>query len=120
MNLTPLRLGYLPLIDAAAEAGAQVVELHTGAFCDALRAGETRAAERRLLALEDGAFDAFHRGLEVHAGHGIDYETVKSIAAIPEVIELNIGHFLIGEAIFIGLGPAIQRMRALMDEARPT
>ena len=57
-------------------------------------------------------------GLEVHAGHGIDYETVKPIAAIPQLVELNIGHFLIGEAIFIGLGPAIQRMRALMDEAR--
>jgi len=59
-------------------------------------------------------------GLEVHLGHGIDYETVKPLAAIPEVMELNIGHFLIGEAIFIGLGPAIQRMRALMDEARAT
>jgi pyridoxine 5-phosphate synthase len=64
------------------------------------------------------ARQAAELGLEVHAGHGIDYETVKPIAAIPEVIELNIGHFLIGEAIFIGLGPAIQRMRALMDETR--
>jgi len=68
--------------------------------------------------LKVAAREGARLGLEVHAGHGIDYETVKPIAAIPELMELNIGHFLIGEAIFIGLGPAIQRMRALMDEAR--
>ena len=105
-------------VAAAAEVGAQVVELHTGAFCDALRAGETRAAERRLLALQDGAFDACHRGLEVHAGHGIDFGSVSPVAAIPAVAELNIGHFLIGEAVFCGLPAAIGRMRALMDAAR--
>ena len=104
-------------IAAAAAVGAQVVELHTGAYCLAVRERRPEAV-RLLAALQDGARQAAQLGLEVHAGHGIDYETVKPVAAIPEVVELNIGHFLIGEAIFIGLGPAIQRMRALMDEAR--
>jgi len=104
-------------VAAAKAAGAAVVEFHTGAYCEAVR---RRAAEapRLLEQLKAAASEAARLGLEVHAGHGIDYETVKPIAAIPEVIELNIGHFLIGEAIFIGLGPAIQRMRALMDESR--
>ena len=105
-------------VEAAATAGAQVVELHTGAYCDALRAGEAKAAARRLLALEDGAFDACHRGLEVHAGHGIDFDSVTPVSRIPAVAELNIGHFLIGEAVFTGLAGAIARMRALMDAAR--
>jgi pyridoxine 5-phosphate synthase len=104
-------------IAAAKAAGAAVVELHTGAWCDAARE-RSPAAPALLDTLKAGAAEAARLGLEVHAGHGIDYETVKPIAAIPEVAELNIGHFLIGEAIFIGLGPAIQRMRALMDEAR--
>jgi pyridoxine 5-phosphate synthase len=98
--------------------GAQVVELHTGAYCEALRAGEAAAAERRLFALQDAALDAGHRGLEVHAGHGIDFDSVAPVAAIPEVTELNIGHFLIGEAVFTGLAGAIGRMRGLMDAAR--
>ncbi len=106
-------------IAAGAEAGAQVVELHTGAYCDAVRAGETEKAARILERLKAGAAQAAALGLEVHAGHGIDYATVGAVAAIPEVMELNIGHFLIGEAIFIGLDAAIRRMRALMDEARP-
>ena len=107
-----------PAQAAAAKAmGAQVVELHTGAYCDAVRERSPEAA-RLLEALRHTAAEAGRLGLEVHAGHGIDYETVKPIAAIPEVMELNIGHFLIGEAIFVGLAPAIQRMRALMDEAR--
>ena len=80
--------------------------------------GREEEAESELVALKAGAAHAAVLGLEVHAGHGIDYETVQAIAAIPEVAELNIGHFLIGEAIFVGLGPAIARMRALMDEAR--
>ena len=107
-----------PAQAAAAKAmGAQVVELHTGAYCDAVR---ERSAEAPALleGLRAAAAQAGRLGLEVHAGHGIDYETVKPIAAIPEVVELNIGHFLIGEAIFVGLTPAIHRMRALMDEAR--
>ena len=104
-------------IAAAKSAGAAVVELHTGAYCDAERERSVEAPEL-LEKLRSAAAQAARLGLEVHAGHGIDYETVKPIAAIPEVVELNIGHFLIGEAIFIGLGPAIQRMRALMDQAR--
>ena len=106
-------------VRAARAVGAQVVELHTGAYCEAVRERKPQA-EALLNALREAAAEAAHLGLEVHAGHGIDYETVKAVAAIPEVVELNIGHFLIGEAIFIGLGPAIQRMRALMDEARAT
>lgn len=105
-------------IDAAHRTGAAVVELHTGAYCDAVREGREEEADSELVALKAGAAHAAVLGLEVHAGHGIDYETVQAIAAIPEVAELNIGHFLIGEAIFVGLGPAIARMRALMDDAR--
>jgi pyridoxine 5-phosphate synthase len=104
-------------IAAAAAVGAQVVELHTGAYCLAVRERRPEAV-RLLAALQDGARQAAQLGLEVHAGHGIDYETVGAVAAIPEVAELNIGHFLIGEAIFTGLEPAIRRMRALMDAAR--
>jgi pyridoxine 5-phosphate synthase len=102
---------------ASARAGAQVVELHTGAYCLAVRERRPRAAEL-LGALTRAAAQAAEAGLEVHAGHGIDYETVGAVAAIPELAELNIGHFLIGEAIFTGLDPAIRRMRALMDAAR--
>jgi pyridoxine 5-phosphate synthase len=105
-------------IAASAQIGAQVVELHTGAWCDAFRAGEFDRAGTILKRLRDGARQAGDLGLEVHAGHGIDFATVKPVAAIPELTELNIGHFLIGEAIFTGLTPAIQRMRALMDAAR--
>ena len=106
-------------VEAASAVGAQVVELHTGAYCDALRSGDPRATERRLLALGDGAFDACNRGLEVHAGHGIDFDSVTPVSRIPALIELNIGHFLIGEAVFTGLPAAIARMRAFMDAARP-
>lgn len=105
-------------IDAAYRTGAAVVELHTGAYCDAVREGRTEEAERELAALTAGAAQAARLGLEVHAGHGIDYDTVTAVAAIPELMELNIGHFLIGEAIFVGLGPSIRRMRDLMDAAR--
>ena len=104
-------------IAAAAAVGAQVVELHTGAYCLAVRERRPQA-ERLLQALRQGAAQAAALGLEVHAGHGMDYETVSAVAAIPELAELNIGHFLIGEAIFIGLDAAIRRMRALMDAAR--
>jgi len=105
-------------IAAAADIGAQVVELHTGAWCEAVRQGELAAADRHMARLRAGAEAAAAMGLEVHAGHGIDYATVKPVAAIPQVLELNIGHFLIGEAIFTGLDSAIRRMRLLMDEAR--
>jgi pyridoxine 5-phosphate synthase len=108
----------LAQVAAAKSVGAAVVEFHTGAYCEAVR-HRSPAAPRLLEQLKAAAREAARLGLEVHAGHGIDYETVKPVAAIPEVMELNIGHFLIGEAIFIGLGPAIRRMRTLMDEARP-
>jgi pyridoxine 5-phosphate synthase len=106
-------------VRAAKAVGVQVIELHTGAYCEAVREKRPQA-EALLKNLRAAAAQAHELGLEVHAGHGIDYETLKPIAAIPQLVELNIGHFLIGEAIFIGLGPAIQRMRALMDEARAT
>ncbi|MBW8814706.1 MAG: pyridoxine 5'-phosphate synthase [Caulobacterales bacterium] len=109
----------LAQVAAARAVGAQVIELHTGAYCQAVRERKPQA-EALLGQLKEAAAEAHRMGLEVHAGHGIDYETVKPVAAIGELMELNIGHFLIGEAIFIGLGPAIQRMRALMDEARST
>ena len=105
-------------IEASAHCGAQVVELHTGAYCDAVREGRTAAAEDLLSGLQAGARLASSIGLEVHAGHGIDYATVQPIARIPEVVELNIGHFLIGEAIFVGLQAAVAEMRRLMNEAR--
>jgi pyridoxine 5-phosphate synthase len=104
-------------IAAAASVGAQVVELHTGAYCMAVRERRPEA-EPLYRRLREGAAQAAALGLEVHAGHGIDYETVSAIAAIPEIAELNIGHFLIGEAIFTGLDAAIRRMRGLMDAAR--
>jgi pyridoxine 5-phosphate synthase len=104
-------------ITAAAEAGAQVVELHTGAYCEAVRGHDAERASRELERLKAGAAQAARLGLEVHAGHGIDYATVAEVARIPEVAELNIGHFLIGEAIFIGLEATIRRMRVLMDAA---
>jgi pyridoxine 5-phosphate synthase len=104
-------------IAAAASVGAQVIELHTGAYCMAVRERRPEA-EPLYRRLREGAAQAAALGLEVHAGHGIDYETVPAIAAIPELAELNIGHFLIGEAIFTGLDAAIRRMRALMDAAR--
>jgi pyridoxine 5-phosphate synthase len=106
-------------IGAAANVGAQVVELHTGAYCDAVKDGEGDKAARILAQLTEGAKLAASLGLEVHAGHGIDYDSVIPVSRIPEVVELNIGHFLIGEAIFEGLPASIARMRALMDEARP-
>ncbi len=108
-----------PVQIAVAEAmGAQVVELHTGAYCDAVKDGKADSADRLLAQLQNGAEEAARRGLEVHAGHGIDFDSVMSIAAIPQVVELNIGHFLIGEAIFSGIDGVILRMRHLMDQAR--
>ncbi|MEZ0497125.1 pyridoxine 5'-phosphate synthase [Sphingomonas sp. IW22] len=101
-------------IDAALKLGAPVVELHTGRYCDLT--GEAQTAELRRIA--DAAALAAKNGIEVHAGHGLTFDNVVPIAAIPQLRELNIGHFLIGEAIFDGLGPVVRRMRALMDEAR--
>ncbi|MBL4807204.1 MAG: pyridoxine 5'-phosphate synthase [Rhodobacteraceae bacterium] len=105
-------------IESAARIGAPVVELHVGPFCDAHSEGRFETRDEELIKLKDMAAYAHDLGLEVHAGHGITYDTVKPIAKLPEIMELNIGHFLIGEAIFSGLDSAIRRMRNLMDEAR--
>jgi len=105
-------------LDAAVRLGAPVVELHTGAYCEAVIAGHTPEAEHHLKRIREAARYGAEAGLEVHAGHGLTYGTVTPVAAIPEVKELNIGHFLIGEAIFIGLESSVRRMRALMEEAR--
>lgn len=101
-------------VRAAQAIGAPVIELHTGAYCDATGATRARELER----LHRAAALAEELGLECHAGHGITFETVGAVAAIPTIVELNIGHFLIGEAIFGGLDSAIKRMRAAMDQAR--
>lgn len=101
-------------LTVAADLGAPVVELHTGAYCDAEGAARGRELERLIA----GAGCAAELGLECHAGHGLGFDTVGPVAAIPNVVELNIGHFLVGEAIFGGLEAAIRRMRALMDQAR--
>ena len=105
-------------IKAAARIGAPVIELHTGAYCDAHANGQLQQRNEEFERLRDMAAFAADLGLEVHAGHGLTFDTVKPIAALPEIQELNIGHFLIGEAIFSGLENAILRMRILMDEAR--
>jgi pyridoxine 5-phosphate synthase len=104
-------------LDAAVRLGAPVVELHTGAYCEAWHSG-TNAFERERARLEQAARYGRSIGLEVHAGHGLSYDTVKPIAGIAEVSELNIGHFLVGEAIFVGLAKTVRTMRRLMDEAR--
>jgi len=105
-------------IEAAKRIGAQVVEIHTGAYCDAHHEGRLAERDAELARITEMAALAHSLGLEVHAGHGLTYETVQPVAALPAVRELNIGHFLIGEAIFQGLVPAITEMRRLMDEAR--
>ncbi|MGC3938410.1 pyridoxine 5'-phosphate synthase [Roseobacter sp. EG26] len=105
-------------IEAAHRIGAQVIELHTGAYCDAHAEGDTDKRDQELQALREMSGFAHSLGLEVHAGHGLTYDTVTPVAAFPEVMELNIGHFLIGESIFLGLAPAIAEMRRLMDAAR--
>lgn len=101
-------------LEAAVRLGAPVVELHTGTYCEST--GEARAVQLRRLT--DAATVCGQMGLECHMGHGLDYETTPAIARLPQVAELNIGHFLVGEAIFIGLVPSLRRMRAIMDQAR--
>ncbi|KEO53242.1 pyridoxine 5'-phosphate synthase [Thioclava indica] len=112
-------IGHDPAqIEASAKIGAQVIELHTGHYCDMHHAGDFAARDVELEALKAGAAYADSLGLEVHAGHGLTYDTVAPIAAIKQIRELNIGHFLIAEAIFTGLAPAIVHMRKLMVTAR--
>lgn len=105
-------------IESAARLGAQVVELHTGSYCERALEDDAAGLARERDRLGRAAQAAAAAGLEVHAGHGLTFNTVAAVARMPEIVELNIGHFLVGEAIFGGLGPAIQRMRALMDDAR--
>jgi pyridoxine 5-phosphate synthase len=108
----------LAQIEAARSLGAPVVELHTGAYCEAALDGDAERAAALVEAVRAGAVHARALGLEPHAGHGLTYDTVAPIAAIAELAELNIGHFLVGEAIFVGLDAAIREMRRRMDEAR--
>lgn len=102
-------------IDAAKRLGSPVVELHTGRYCHLH--GDAQAQE--LDRLRDAATYATSLGIEVHAGHGLSFDNVMPVAAIPQVVELNIGHFLVGEAIFVGFDASLREMRRLMDEARP-
>ncbi len=108
------------VIEAASRVDADIVELHTGAYCERALEGDAAGLARELDRLARAAHLAAAAGLEVHAGHGLTFNTVAGVARMPEIVELNIGHFLIGEAIFGGLPSAVKRMRALMDEARST
>jgi pyridoxine 5-phosphate synthase len=105
-------------IAVAARLGAPVVELHTGTWCHAVADGHADKAEAEFQRLASGAALAASLGLEVHAGHGLDYDTARKLAGVPAFVEFNIGHFLIGEAIFVGLETAIAVMRRAMDEGR--
>ena len=106
-------------LEAAHSLGAPVVELHTGAYCDAAMERQSAKRDAELARLAAAARDGTALGLEVHAGHGLTFDTVGPVAALPELAELNIGHFLVGEAIFVGLAQSIRMMRAEMDAARP-
>jgi pyridoxine 5-phosphate synthase len=105
-------------IETAAALGAPVIEIHTGAWCHALFDGEKAAADHEWRRIVEGAKLAKSLGLEVHAGHGLDYATAEAIASLPEIAELNIGHFLIGEAVFTSLAASVKVMRAAMDRGR--
>ena len=106
-------------IEASKEVGASVVELHTGAYCNYQAEGKSGSMQAELARIARCSTFAQELGLEVHAGHGLTFDNVSSIAALPEISELNIGHFLIGESVFTGLETAISDMRRLMIEARP-
>jgi len=105
-------------IAAARALEADIVELHTGAWCDALAEDRTAEAEAEFMRLEAGARQAAALGLEVHGGHGLDYATAERIAAFPQIAELNIGHFLVGEAVFVGLGASIGAMKQAIARGR--
>lgn len=105
-------------LDAALRLGAPVVEFHTGEYAHAMLDGNREGVERELRRITDMAALAAKNGIEPHAGHGLTFDNVQPIAAIPQIAELNIGHYLIGEAVFVGLENAIRRMRELMDEVR--
>jgi pyridoxine 5-phosphate synthase len=105
-------------VETAAELGAPVIEIHTGAWCDALTEDRASEAYAEWQLIRAGAVLAHSLGLEVHAGHGLDYASAETISALPHVVELNIGHFLIGEAVFEGLAETVKFMRAAMDRGR--
>lgn len=105
-------------IEAAHAVGAPVIELHTGSWCEALLEGDQGVSAKEFERLAKSAAFAKGLGLEVHAGHGLDYASAETIAALPEIVELNIGHFLIGEAVFVGLEHAIRTVREAMDRGR--
>lgn len=105
-------------IEMAAKLRAPVIEIHTGAWCDAVVDGDTAKAAAEWQRIVDGAKLAQSAGLEVHAGHGLDYATAETIAALPQIVELNIGYYLIGEALFAGLAETVRTMRAAMDRGR--
>jgi len=105
-------------IEMAAKLRAPVIEIHTGGWCDAVVDGHTAKAETEWQRIVSGARLARSAGLEVHAGHGLDYKTAETIAGLPEIAELNIGYFMIGEALFVGIGETVRMMRAAMDRGR--
>ena len=105
-------------IDAAAVVGAPVIEIHTGAWCDALAAGDGAVAAGEFARIARGATLAAQAGLEVHAGHGLNFLSAEEIATLPQIVELNIGHFLISDAIFEGLDASVRKMRAAMERGR--
>ena len=105
-------------ITAAARMGAPAIEIHTGSWCNAVAASDRRLAAAEWQRILEGARLAHRLGLEVHAGHGLDHQTAEQIATLPEVVELNIGHFLLGEAVFVGLAESIRLIRAAMDRGR--
>src|SRR3954468_23206524 len=105
-------------IEMAANLHAPVIEIHTGAWCDAVVDGHKAKAEAEWRRIVDGAALAQSAGLEVHAGHGLDYATAEKVASLPEIVELNIGYYMIGEALFVGLGETVRAMRAAMDRGR--
>ena len=105
-------------VEAAAAIGAPVIEIHTGAWCDALAARDAAAAAAEFQRITRAVAQAKNAGLEIHAGHGLDYVTAEKIAGLNGIAELNIGHFLIGEALFDGLEAAVRAMRAAMDRGR--
>ena len=105
-------------IEAAADVGAPIIEIHTGAWCEALTQGHRQEAETEWRRIVDGVDRAQALGLEIHAGHGLDYATAEQIATLAPIAELNIGHFLVGEAIFTGLAEAMAQMRAAMERGR--
>jgi pyridoxine 5-phosphate synthase len=114
-----LFIGAAPAqIEAAAELGALVIEIHTGSWCNALTEQRTSEANAEWQLIRAGAILANSLGLEVHAGHGLDYASAQTVATLPQIVELNIGHFLIGEAVFEGLAETVKFMRAAMNRGR--